>query len=154
MEGLMMRVILMLAVAALMTISCSKQENEAITTTSESEAVSTDDMVVHRNGSNETESETDSTGGESDIDPVLNEYRYPNSALDGKFQTGNTVSFMFLTPDEFTDVVEFYQEKFPESSPPSDGNAYYAKTEPEGTVTITVTSTNNFAQIILKLDRK
>ena len=106
-------------------------------------------MVVDRNGSNETEIETSRTEGESAIDPVLYEYQYPNSALDGKFETGNTVSFMFLSPDKFTEVAEFYQQKFPESPPPSGGNAYYTKTDSYGSVTITITGTNNTTQIIL-----
>jgi hypothetical protein len=154
MEGLIMRMILILAVTVLVTISCSKEENKVTTTASESEAAGADEMVVNRNGSNETEIETSITTGENDIHPVLNEYQYPNSALDGKFEAGNTVSFMFLSPDEFIRVVEFYQKKFPESPPPPGGNAYYAKTDSYGSVTITVTSTNNTTQIILRLDKK
>lgn len=148
-----MRLMLILAITALVMVSCSKEETEVTTTLSESEAVSKNDVDNTRKGSDEPELKTSSTDEEGTIDPLLKDYKYPNSALDGKSTTGNTVSYMFLTPDVFAEVVEYYQKKFPDSPPPSGTNASYAKTVSDGSITVTVTGTNNTTQIILRRDK-
>lgn len=148
-----MRVMLILAITVLLTISCSKEKTEVTTTLSESEAIRTNNVGVAQKGSSESEREISSTDEEGTIDPVLKEYKYPNSELDGKSATGKTVSYMFLSPDEFAEVVKYYQKKFPDSPPPSGGNAYYAKTDSDGSITVTVTGINNTTQIILRSDK-
>lgn len=153
MEVLIMRAVLIMMIAALVTASCSKEETEVTTTLSESEAVSTNDVDVTRKGSDEPELKASRTAGKGTIDPVLKDYTYPNSALDGKSTTGKVLSYFFVCPDEFEKVVEYYQKKFPDSPPPSGTNASYAKTVSDGTITVTVTGANTTSQIILRLDK-
>ena len=148
-----MRAILILAIAALMTIGCNKEESKVTNMLSESEANDTHDVAVTRKGSDEPENKASSAAEESTIDPVLNDYKYPNSALDGKVEMGKTVSYMFLSPDGFAEVVEYYQRIFPDSPPQTGGNAYFVKTDSNGSVTVTLTETDNTTQIILRWDK-
>ncbi len=145
---------MILVITALVTMGCSTEETEVTTTLPETEAVNMQDGGDTRTGGDRPGLETSSTAEEGTIDPVLKDYIYPNSELDGDYAMGKTVSYFFKSPDDFAKVVEYYQKKFPGSPPQSGENAYYNKKDSDGSATVTVTKTDNTTQIILRRDKK
>lgn len=150
-----MRAIRILAIIALVPLGCNKHDTEVTTELLEKQAAGEQNLQATQTTNKKPELATGGPAGEGTCDPVLKDYEYPNSNVDGTHSMGNTVSVMYKSPDDFAEVVAFYQKKFPGSSPQSGTNAYFGKTAPDGSeVTVTLTETGKTTQIILKRDKK
>lgn len=150
-----MRAIWICAIIVLVTLGCSKHDTEVTAELSQKQAADEQDLQASRTTDKKPKVVTTGSAGEGTLDPAFKDYEYPNSKIDGSFSMGRTVSVMYKSPDDFSEVVVFYQKKFPGSSPQSGTNAYFGKTHSDGSeFTVTLTKTGETTQIILKQDKK
>jgi len=147
-----MRLIAIIALAALITLGCGKNDAD---TRSQPEGAGAGDLNSGPATDGGTASKPDNSAGAADVDPALKDYVYPGSQSGGTFSMGNTVSHQFTTNDDFATVVDFYRQKFPDANPPVGTSAYFGKQAPDGGgLTVTLTKTDNGTQIILRLEKK
>ena len=138
-----------------MALGCTKSDTEV---NSKSPEGKTKSEVVSQVDPKEKKMAEDRTGGPagaSNIDPVFKDYEYPAADFDGTFSTGNTVSVSYFSQDDFSKVVEFYNQKFAGSSIQSGTITHFSKTNPDGSsLTATISLVDDKTQIILKLERE
>jgi hypothetical protein len=136
-----MRIIIIIAVITFVALGCSKKDDEVPASLPESEVAQGQ--------------EADNSAGGSEVDPVFNDYEYPASKFESTFTSGNTVSAIYNSPDNFTKVVEFYKKKFPDAPPQSGTTVYFGKANADGSsFTVTLTQMDDNTQIILKQEKK
>ena len=100
------------------------------------------------------EGSTGKAAGASSVDPAFKDYEYPDADFDGTFSMGNTVSVSYFSQDDFSKVVEFYNQKFSGAAIQSGTTTHFAKTNPDGSyLSATITQVGDKTQIILKLEK-
>ncbi len=150
-----MRIIFIIAVITLMAVGCNKKDDEGTSHLPESEVTNEQGASAAQEVKRTSEAKTDESSEKSNVDPVIKEYEYPASTLESTFSVGNTVSAIYISPDEFAKVVEFYKQKFPDAPPQSGSTVYFGKANADGSgFTVTLTQLNDNTQIILKLEKK
>ena len=114
-----------------------------------------EDKITHQVVSQVTqEGRTGVPAGTSRVDPAFKDYEYPDADFDGTFSMGNTVSVSYFSQDDFSKVVEFYNQKFPGTAIQSGTTTNFSKTNPDGSyLAATITQVGDKTQIILRLDR-
>jgi len=150
-----MRKLWIFSVAALIALGCSKSDTEVDSKLPEgktkSEVVSQVDLIEK----NITEDRTGRLAGASNIDPVFKDYEYPAADFDGTFSSGDTVSVSYFSQDDFSKVVDFYNQKFPGTAIQSGTITNFSKENPDGSnLAATISQVGDKTQIILRLARK
>lgn len=155
MEVFRMRKLWIFSIAALMVFGCAKSDKEVNSKLPEGR-INSD--VVSQADQKEKKMAEDRTGGPagtSNIDPAFNGYEYPSADFDGTFSSGNIVSASYFSRDDFSKVVEFYNQKFSGTSIQSGTVTNFSKNNPDGShLSATISQVGDKTQIILKLERK
>jgi hypothetical protein len=103
---------------------------------------------------NMVQDKTGGPAGANNIDPVFKDYEYPSAAFDGTFSMGNIVSVSYFSQDDFSKVVEFYDQKFPGTSIQSGTTKIFSKKNQDGShLSATISPVGDKTQIILKLEK-
>ena len=150
-----MRKLWIFSIATLMVLGCNKSDTEVNSKLPEGETKS---EVVSQVDPKEKKMAEDRTGGPagvSNIDPVFKDYEYPGADFDGTFSMENTVSVSYFSQDDFSKVVEFYNQKFPGTAIQSGTTTNFSKKNPDGSrLAATISQVGDKTQIILRLERK
>ena len=149
-----MRKLWIFSIAALMVLGCTRSDTEVNSKLPEgktkSEVVSQVDPIKK----NMAEDRTGRPAGASNIDPAFKDYEYPAADFDGTFSTGDTVSVSYFSQDDFSKVVEFYNQKFPGTAIQSGTTTHFSKENPDGShLSATISPVGDKTQIILKLEK-
>lgn len=100
------------------------------------------------------EDRTGGPAGANNVDPVFKDYEYPGADFDGTFSMGNTVSVSYFSQDDFSKVVEFYNQKFPGTAIQSGTTKNFSKKNQDGShLSATISPVGDKIQIILKLEK-
>ena len=133
-----------------MVFGFTKSDTEA---TSQLPEGKTKSEVVSQVDPKEQQMDEDRTGGPAG-DPAFKGYEYPAADFDGTFSMGNIISVSYFSQDDFSKVVEFYNEKFPGSAIQSGTTKHFSKENPDGShLSATITQVGDKTQIILKLEK-
>lgn len=150
-----MRNVWILCIAALMFSGCNKKEADVNPELPKDKAKS---QAVSGLDSGKIKTAGDKTGqpaGAGSIDPALKGLAYPAAAFDGTFTTGNIVSASYFSTDEFSKVVDFYNQKFPGTPIQPGTTRHFSKNSADGNhVSATLSQVGDKTQIILKLEKK
>lgn len=150
-----MRIIFIIAVITLMALGCNKKDGQGTSKLPKSKAASGQEADTAHELKKTPDAETDNSTKKSKLDPVFKDYEYPASTFEDKFSMGSIVSVIYKSPDDFSKVVEFYKQKFPDAPPQSGNTVYFGKENEDGSsFTVTLTRLDNNTQIILKLAKK
>ena len=115
-----MRKIFIITVITFMALSCNKKDDEGASKLHERKVADKQEVIAAQDSERPPEADTDDSSEKSEVDPVFKDYEYPASTLESTFSMGNTVSVIYNSPDDFSKVVEFYKQKFPDAPPQSD----------------------------------
>ncbi|MFC2084666.1 hypothetical protein ACFLS9_06390 [Bacteroidota bacterium] len=151
-----MRIFFIIAFITFLVLGCNKKDDEETSKLPESKVDNGQEAGTDQELKRSPEAKTDDFTKESKVDSVFKDYEYPASIVEGTFPSGNTVSVNYNSSENFSKVVEFYKQKFPDAPPQSGTTVYFVKTDEDGssfTVTLTQLDSNN-TQIILKQEKK
>ena len=150
-----MRLIFIIAVITLIAFGCSKKDEEGTSKLPESNEANGQETDAVQEIERMPEAKTDDSNKKSKLDPVFKEYEYPASTIESTFSMSNTISAIYISPDDFTKVVAFYKQKFPDAPPQSGSTVYFGKSNADSSgFTVTLTKLDTNTQIILRLDKK
>jgi hypothetical protein len=138
-----------------MTLGCNKKDDEGTLNLPENKVANGQETDVVQEEKQNPEEQTDDSNKKNKLDPVFKDYEYPASTIEDTFSMVNTISAIYISPDDFGKVVEFYKQKFPDAPPQSGSTVYFGKTNADGSgFTVTLTQLDNNTQIILRLEKK
>ena len=150
-----MKKILVFCIATLMVLGCNKSETDVDSNLSKDKTKSEVVSQVDSAEKKMAEERTDGPAGSSSVDPVFKDYEYPDAEFDGTFSMGNIITASYFSKDDFSKVVEFYDQKFPGSAIQSGSTQNFSKQNPDGShMSATISQLDDKTQIILKLEKK
>lgn len=150
-----MRKLWILSITVLVILGCSRSDTDANSKLSEGKTRS--EVVLQADPKEKViaEDKTGGPAGASNIDPAFRDYEYPAADFDGTFSTGDTVSVSYFSQDDLSKVIEFYDQKFPDTAIQMGTTTSFSKENPDGSrLAATISQVGDKAQIILRLDRK
>lgn len=149
----MMRRFCVIVVTVFLVVGCSDRCART-THQTESAEVEGQDVSYAETTDSAADVEARESAAHDEVDAALRDLVYPGSKLEGQFTAGNMVSFQFVSPDGFVNVVDYYRGKFPDTNVGSGTSVYFGKQNLDGSnVTVTLTKLDDGTQVILRQEK-